>query len=354
MTHTSHLDDTHQEYFNTAMQQIESSQAVSALPELVESILKQANRYSQQTGQTDDYDDQVWALFSLSSNASEKIKSQIEAHILNTVLPNLPEHDHAGVYMQLGGHENHTKATAMIEHIRDPYIKAHTLIQLDHVDDAYRMIDKIDDIWKKSVILRTLLSKNNDLLQEFLDTAEKIEEPYWRASTLGYSLGRLPEDQHPQIIDRVLPIIPNIKSPRPRIQAIMSIYEMLPEHQQLVFQREIMSTIRQLTNEYSIHGLMQHLGRAFEGEARTELIEISQNLTDPLYRARSMFIFLPDTDAASIKRDIVTYLTNITNHTRGQVISLFARREILSPDLWSQDVADQTIGAIIESVVIDK
>lgn len=345
---TSASQTKQQDYFRAALQQIDSSEAVSALPDLVKCVLEQSNIYSRQTGQSDDYDDQVWAFLSLLNNASEEAKSQIKAHILNNVLPNLPEHDHAGVYIQLGGDENLNKATAMIEHVADPYIKAHTFIQLDRSDEAYQMRNKIDDVWKRAVILRTLLSKNNDLLQEFLDTAGQIEEPYWQASTLGYSLGRLPEDQHAQIIERVLPIIPNIKSPRPRIQATMSIYDSLPEDQQKPFRHEIIATVRQLTNEYSIHGVMQYIGRAFAGEARAELIAIAENLTDPLYRARSMFMFLPDTDADIIKRDIVTYLNSMSDRTRSQVISLFARREILSPELWGQKIVDQTIQMIVE------
>ncbi len=314
---------------------------VSALPDLVDCVMEQA------TAQTDDYDDQAWAFLSLLSNASEKSKTDIESHLLNHVLPHLPEDNHAGIYLQLGGDENLAKAASLVEKITDPYQKAGTLVQLDRIEDAYRAARGIDSPWQKSLILRALLSKK-DVFQEFLNTAEQIEEDFWKANTLGYAVGNLPEEDRPRILDRVLSLIPNIKSPRPRIQAMMSLYKVLPEDQQQKFQQEIMAMMRQLINEYSIHGLMQYVGRAFEGEGRAELIAMAENLNDPLYRARSMFIFLPDTDANNIKRDIVTYLNSLSNRTRGQVISLFARREILSPELWGQEIVDQTIHVVIE------
>ena len=147
--------------------------------------------------------------------------------------------------------------------------------------------------------------------------------------------------------------LPFIKSVRPHLQALYYIYQLATAEEQQTIAEDVLTALQNdLPTEYAQLGIIQYYGRVFTGENRTTLLAIARNFENQMYRARALAVFLPDIERAdhqTIQCDVLDYLVHLSTHSRSQMLSLFARRELFSAHVWGEAIHRQIAQIISET-----
>lgn len=385
LNHTQTLNQSAPSYLNAintawtqsyelASQQNQNGEDVTALIDCIRCCLVVTGIQSITTHAPHDAEEQLWPMMVLSRHVSAEIKQKIVQYFQATLLTQLtaPSQVEAIQFILDNSTEADTEnlktlAIELLPQLSDNYLRASMMVSLaEHyadprkenlLSDSLALVGEVADPWLKiNLYMRHLSSMDvankSDTIKAMFALIETIEEPYWRASTKSRLLRSLdlPQDQKDRLLEEIMALSTQITSIRPRLQAIIPIIHLLDEMRRAQLQDEILATIRTIESEYSRLGVLQYVAIGFDDDHKQAGLAIARQFTDGLFRTRAIGAFLPmitDQDRQTMRQGLLDYLNQIKDRTRDQALSLFARAELLSPEVWGASVTQDAVEAII-------
>lgn len=372
------IDIQWQAIHREAHNQIQSHQPVTALLDCIHYALVMSSIHSWRADIHEDYEEQYYAIDATFSLDTPNLADVLD-YLENDLTPKISPFNQVLSYSKLANSTEQksfylNKVDHLLENIRDDYQKAFALLQrakifteLIDIQQSYAQIEtiaqQINDNWQQANLYISIAQldgyPNQSKASEIaLEKANLIDDPYFRMSTLASLRRQLPlaDQTKSELLASMQNTLPQIKSTRPRLQAMYHLYQVASAEQQAEMVQAVLHAFDdELSTEYAKLGVIQYYGRVFTGKPREQLLTIARGFENQMYRARALAVFLPDldiTDKQTIQRDILDYLVHLSTRSRSQTLSLFMRRELFGPQIWGEQITRQ-IAQVISQTCTD-
>ncbi len=361
-----------------AFAQIQANEPVTALLDCIHYALVMSSIHSWRADIHEDYEEQYYAInTTFGPNAAQL--ANVMNYLENQLIPQISPFNQVLAYGELARFSDE-KTTYLdrfenaLENIRDSYQKAYALLQRlsnfpefiniqQTYDELEDVVQQVKDNWQQANLYISIAKLEDyphqaHATQLAHEKANLIDDPYFKMSTLS-SLRRqltLSEETKAELLAAMQNTLPQIKSTRPKLQAMYHLYKIATPAEQAEMTHTVLEAFsKDLSTEYAQLGVIQYYGPLFNDKPRQKLLSIARGFDNQMYRARGLAVFLPNldiTDKQTIQRDILDYLVHLSTRSRSQTLSLFMRRELFSPEVWGETITGQ-IAQIISQTCAD-
>ncbi len=190
----------------------------------------------------------------------------------------------------------------------------------------------------------------NQLLQQAVDAAQKIEDEYERFSALAAIAPKLPET-NPQLLQQALDIAKNLKDERSRSQALAAIAPKLPDRERQKVLQQVLNTVEKIQNEYDrslvLVAIAPNLPDTERQKASFNALDASQNIQKERCRSQALAAIapkLPDRERQKVLQQALDAAQNIRKrYERSQALTGIAPK---LPDRERQKVLQQVLNTV--------